>query len=786
MSDYSAVAPPPQNFNQSSAFAAALQRAKQIAAKINPATGTTGDNRQKRPLEEGQEPDAKKGPGNIGPPPPQQQQGPPLGGPPMGGRPNSNLNQGNMGGPGMGGPTHNEEMKVPDKMVGLIIGRGGEQISRLQAESGCKIQMAQDSLGMPDRICSLSGSEEAVNRAKVMIHNLIHQRGRNEGLDQGLGGDPPIGGNHCFPGMNNSMGGGGHGPPGGMGGGPGMGGPGMGGGGGGPGGRNFIEIMIPGPKVGLIIGKGGETIKQLQEKSGAKMVVIQDGPNQEQEKPLRISGDPQKVEYAKQLIYDLIAEKEMQSFRGGGRRNNDDGGNYNDGGYGGGGGPRGGGGQGFEVLVPRAAVGVVIGKGGDMIKKIQAETGARVQFQQAREEGPGERSCFLQGNPKQVEQARQRIEELIESVQRRDTEGPGGPGAGRRGGGGRGGREGGFDNRGGGGGRNGGGGDYGGGGWEDRRNNQNQGGAEVSFNVPANKCGVIIGRGGETIKQLNAQSGAHCELDRRNQNPNATEKTFIIRGDPDAIEMAKRIIQEKIQMPITFINSGGPPSMTNSMPTAYPGMAPQGYNPQGWGMPAYQQQQAPQQPPSQQWGNPSAQTPDQGVGANPQMNPGTGQADYSMQWAEYYRSLGMHREAEMIEQQAKNKAATGQPAAVGQAAPVPTVAPSVPAAAPVAAASAANGQPDYSAQWAEYYRSIGKLKEAEAIEAQMKNKLFFQNTGPIGQNPTAPGPGQAPAGYYGAQPTQGVPATMPQSGYGFPSYGYGTPNAGGPPGSQEN
>lgn len=54
--------------------------------------------------------------------------------------------------------------------------------------------------------------------------------------------------------------------------------------------------MVPGPKVGLIIGKGGETIKQLQEKSGAKMVVIQDGPSQEAEKPLRISGDPQKVE----------------------------------------------------------------------------------------------------------------------------------------------------------------------------------------------------------------------------------------------------------------------------------------------------------------------------------------------------------------------------------------------------------------------------------------------------------------------------------------------------------
>lgn len=31
------------------------------------------------------------------------------------------------------------------------------------------------------------------------------------------------------------------------------------------------------------------------------------------------------------------------------------------------------------------------------------------------------------------------------------------------------------------------------------------------------------------------------------------------------------------------------------------------------------------------------------------------------------------------------------------------------------------GQADYSAQWAEYYRSIGKVKEAEAIEGQMKS-----------------------------------------------------------------
>ena len=44
-----------------------------------------------------------------------------------------------------------EEILVPDSMVGLIIGRGGDVISRLQIECGAKIQMAPDSGGLPDR-----------------------------------------------------------------------------------------------------------------------------------------------------------------------------------------------------------------------------------------------------------------------------------------------------------------------------------------------------------------------------------------------------------------------------------------------------------------------------------------------------------------------------------------------------------------------------------------------------------------------------------------------------------
>jgi hypothetical protein len=90
----------------------------------------------------------------------------------------------------------------------------------------------------------------------------------------------------------------------------------------------------------------------------------------------------------------------------------------------------------------------------------------------------------------------------------------GGRGGGRgrgapRGGGGRGGFDGGRGRgapRGGyGGGR---GGGWGGGG--------NEYGAEHTdyVTIPSNKCGLVIGKGGETIKTINSSTGAHCEVDK--------------------------------------------------------------------------------------------------------------------------------------------------------------------------------------------------------------------------------------------------------------------------------
>jgi far upstream element-binding protein len=472
---------------------------------------------------------------------------------------------------------------------------------------------------------------------------------------------------------------------------------GSGGGGGGGGGNGgnyqpYQEIMVPGPKVGLVIGKGGETIKMLQEKTGAKMVVIQDGPAQELEKPLRISGDPQKVEHAKKLVYELIQDKadpQATFQRGGGPGGN--GGNYNQGG------------EQAEVFVPKIAVGVVIGKGGDMIKKIQGETGCKLQFIQGRGDGPGDRRCLIQGTKQQVDDGRQMIEDLIDSITRRNDQNEMGGG-----------------NRNPGNGYN--AGDYG---------QQQPMRDECTFSVPASKCGIIIGRGGDTIKQINSQSGAYCEMDRKTQN-SGTEKSFIVKGTPEQIEHARSLISEKIGLEIKLIGGNGAPINSGG-----------GYGMQSPSSNAYQQQ----------WGYP--QSWDQAQQPNPmQASQGAGQADYSQQWIEYYRSMGMHREAEMIEQQLKSKQ-TGQPPTSGPSvsgANTPNGQPGQPATTVAATQAnqmhAAAQQPDYSAQWAEYYRSIGKIDEAEAIENQIK---ATKTTG-------APQPGQIPSSGAVTMPTGGYTA----------------------------
>ena len=67
-------------------------------------------------------------------------------------------------------------------------------------------------------------------------------------------------------------------------------------------------MLIPAERVGLIIGKGGETISSLQMQTGAKLQMVQDDPHA-REKPLLISGAPEAVARARHMVLELISER---------------------------------------------------------------------------------------------------------------------------------------------------------------------------------------------------------------------------------------------------------------------------------------------------------------------------------------------------------------------------------------------------------------------------------------------------------------------------------------------
>ncbi|XP_045739303.1 far upstream element-binding protein 3 isoform X1 [Mirounga angustirostris] len=498
-----------------------------------------------------------------------------------------------------------EEFKVPDKMVGFIIGRGGEQISRIQAESGCKIQIASESSGIPERPCVLTGTPESIEQAKRLLGQIV-DRCRNG------------------PGFHNDI----------------------------DGNSTIQEILIPASKVGLVIGKGGETIKQLQERTGVKMVMIQDGPLPTgADKPLRITGDPFKVQQAREMVLEIIREKDQADFRG----------------VRGDFGARVGGGS-IEVSVPRFAVGIVIGRNGEMIKKIQNDAGVRIQFKPDDGISP-ERAAQVMGPPDRCQHAAHIINELILTAQL-DCEVPRLPSAVSADG-----RVGGLlatqERDGFGGlavarGRGRGRGDW--------TVGAPGGVQEITYPVPADKCGLVIGKGGENIKSINQQSGAHVELQRNpppNTDPNL--RIFTIRGIPQQIEVARHLIDEKVggtglgapgafgQSPFsqppaaphqnTFPprSSGCFPSIAakvNGNPHSTPVSGPPAFLTQGWGSTYQAWQQPTQQVPSQQSQPPSSQ-PDyskawedyykkqsHAASAAPQAS---SPPDYTMAWAEYYR-----------------------------------------------------------------------------------------------------------------------------------------------------
>mmetsp|Transcript_49391 Transcript_49391/g.117523 ORF Transcript_49391/g.117523 Transcript_49391/m.117523 type:complete len:537 (-) Transcript_49391:43-1653(-) len=145
-------------------------------------------------------------------------------------------------------------LSVPDKLAGLILGKGGGNIKELSVRSGCKIRMTNRS-EFEDRRVVMSGGIEEVCLAQDMVREVLREAFATEGIPE-----PPM---------------------------------------------YTVTMLLRREAVGAVIGSKGAGINALREQTGAKIKVDENG---EIVRPCTLEGSVQQVYLAERQIHDIVKE----------------------------------------------------------------------------------------------------------------------------------------------------------------------------------------------------------------------------------------------------------------------------------------------------------------------------------------------------------------------------------------------------------------------------------------------------------------------------------------------
>ncbi|CAM9984961.1 unnamed protein product, partial [Choristocarpus tenellus] len=285
------------------------------------------------------------------------------------GHPGSGIGYTSSGGAD-GGSSNTEEyqveMGVPNKMVGLIIGRGGQNIQAMQRDYQITIQItSQNDLppGAEMRPVKLKGNREAVETCRGQISQIVMNRER----ELAGGHEGGTSGSHYGPSGNGS-----------------------------PDIQATNHLTIPDDKVGLVIGKGGGTIKGVQGRTGANIQIPPEADaNDRTKRTIAISAstkdaaDRAMAEVQNILSADAAAMGQVSGIPPGS--------------------------QVLHVVIPDDKVGLVIGKGGSTIKEMQNRTGCRIQIPPQVDPGsnPATRRVTLTGVGEAPHNAKRDIEMMV-------------------------------------------------------------------------------------------------------------------------------------------------------------------------------------------------------------------------------------------------------------------------------------------------------------------------------------------------------------------------------------
>ena len=152
--------------------------------------------------------------------------------------------------------------------------------------------------------------------------------------------------------------------------------------------------------------------------------------------------------------------------------------------------------------MPSFRVGRIIGRKGIKIRELQDDSGAKIDITD--EVNGDETMVRISGSEDQVAHAQDLISQLLQ-----DREG--------------------FGNR------------------ERGPPQQRQYGGEptMAFQIPEDKCGMVIGSRGSKIREIQQESGANVDVGRRDTAVNG-QITISLSGDKDACDSAEQIIKNLI------------------------------------------------------------------------------------------------------------------------------------------------------------------------------------------------------------------------------------------------
>jgi rRNA processing protein Krr1/Pno1 len=164
-----------------------------------------------------------------------------------------------------GPPNRNARiLPIPNDCVRLIIGKNCETIRRLNNETGCKIQIAKKEIPNTDvRNVFIEGPPEKYENAKKQIEEIVSEQIFLKHNFSQIGDINPFPGPHT-------------------------------------------PIRIPNKMVGLIIGRNGENIRNLYQKTDCLIFIPKESMPGQDFRELEISGPPDGVEICKREITSLI------------------------------------------------------------------------------------------------------------------------------------------------------------------------------------------------------------------------------------------------------------------------------------------------------------------------------------------------------------------------------------------------------------------------------------------------------------------------------------------------